>query len=368
MIAVLLLRWTIERELENRAVGKPRRISFFLVDKVALVFQQHAVLDCNLDYPAERFCGTMISDLWTQETWDDAFSKNDIIVCTAEILYKCLHHSYINMSQINLLIFDEAHHTKKKHPYARIIKDFYAEIENTDKAPRILGMTASPVDAQVDLHLAAAELEGLLHSRIVTTANPTDLQNTICKPKTESVTQYSRLLRPWKTDLLWALKPLLGENEVFRKALTYSELATSEMGPWCADRFWTLYLRVEDLPRFEAMTERNFLRFMVEGNEAEVAIGRVREAHKIIELHPLEPVTFENCDQGLVSSKVSKLLHILQEKFRTVDTASRCIVFVQQRMTAMTLVDLLDQPGLAIPGLRAGMLVSQIPTNSPPRH
>ncbi len=47
------------------------------------------------------------------------------VVCTAEILSHCLHQSYLQMEQINLLIFDEAHHAKKDHPYARIIKEFY---------------------------------------------------------------------------------------------------------------------------------------------------------------------------------------------------------------------------------------------------
>lgn len=74
---------------------------------------------------------------------------------TADVLYNCLTHAFIKMTDINLLCFDEAHHAKKNHVYARIIKDFYL-CEPVAKRPRVFGMTASPVDARVDDVVAAA--------------------------------------------------------------------------------------------------------------------------------------------------------------------------------------------------------------------
>lgn len=58
-------------------------------------------------------------DLWDKEVWSKCVKDNMVIVCTAEILKQCLLSSFLKMEQINLLIFDEAHHTKKDHPYAR---------------------------------------------------------------------------------------------------------------------------------------------------------------------------------------------------------------------------------------------------------
>lgn len=84
LIAVLLLRHVFAQELEDRALGQPKRISFFLVDSVQLVFQQHAVLKANLDQPMNMFCGDMGVDLWKKESWDKHFSENMVIVCTAE--------------------------------------------------------------------------------------------------------------------------------------------------------------------------------------------------------------------------------------------------------------------------------------------
>lgn len=86
---------------------------------MTLVFQQFAVLECNLDQKIDRFCGEMNCDLWGKGVWDKHFQENMAIVCTAEILYQCLMHSFVTMAQINLLIIDEAHHAKKNHSYAR---------------------------------------------------------------------------------------------------------------------------------------------------------------------------------------------------------------------------------------------------------
>ena len=111
-------------------------------------------------------------DLWSKETWKKHFAENLVIICTAEILYQCLMHSFISIDQINLLIFDEAHHAKKNHAYARsvdehhcspmyelissrIIKEFYIPETEPTKRPRVFGMTASPVDAREDVVKAA---------------------------------------------------------------------------------------------------------------------------------------------------------------------------------------------------------------------
>ncbi|KAL9599467.1 MAG: hypothetical protein Q9219_003806 [cf. Caloplaca sp. 3 TL-2023] len=144
-----------DQELADRFNGRSRRVAFFLVDSVALVFQQYEVLTSNLDQKIACFCGEMNTDLWAKETWQTHLNENMVIVCTAEILNQCLMHSFIGIDQINLLVFDEAHHAKKNHPYARIIKDFYVPEKNRSKRPKVFGMTASPVDVRSDFTQAA---------------------------------------------------------------------------------------------------------------------------------------------------------------------------------------------------------------------
>ena len=63
-------------------------------------------------------------------------------------------HAFFKMKDINLLCFDEVHHAKKNHVYARIIKTFYLP-EPKETRPKIFGLTASPVDARVDVVSAA---------------------------------------------------------------------------------------------------------------------------------------------------------------------------------------------------------------------
>ena len=38
---------------------------------------------------------------------------------TADVLFNCLTHGLVKMKDINLICFDEAHHAKKNHVYAR---------------------------------------------------------------------------------------------------------------------------------------------------------------------------------------------------------------------------------------------------------
>jgi endoribonuclease Dicer len=167
LIAVLLLRHTIAEELQARLEGKPHRISFFLVPSVPLVFQQFAVLERNLDYDVDRLCGAMNTDKWSKQAWDERFAKSHVIVCTPDVLKGYLSSSFVSMRQINLLIFDEAHHAKKGHAYAQIIKDFYLTDVDEQSRPRIFGMTASPVDAKVDVRQAAGYVSLIMPSTLV---------------------------------------------------------------------------------------------------------------------------------------------------------------------------------------------------------
>jgi endoribonuclease Dicer len=135
LIAVLLLRHVLDKELEDRAANLALRVSFFLVidastcpychtklvqvPSIALVFQQFSVVECNLDHKIARRYGNMDSYGLEKKAWDKHLKNDMVIVCTADILHQCLIHSFVKMEQINLLIFDEAHHAKKNHPYAK---------------------------------------------------------------------------------------------------------------------------------------------------------------------------------------------------------------------------------------------------------
>lgn len=356
LIAALLLRHVIDEELERRANGGDKRIAFFLVDSVALVFQQYAVLKCNLNQKMEQFCGDMGCDLWSKELWEKHLNENMVIVCTAEVLFQCLHHSFITMRQINLLIFDEAHHAKRNHAYARIIKDFYASEPDQSLLPRIFGMTASPVDARTNIKRGAAELEALLHSQIATASDASLLQYTNKKTK-EEVASYDALPPSTDSQLFKKVHQLIRGIKECSKPLTYAVKASSDLGSWIADRVLLISFTGEEVKRLEADIESNFHKQSqvdpLPLSNLESKKERLQSAQQIITAHDF---TSPQLCRSQLSSKVMGLAVHLRGRFERT-TFDKCIVFVRQRYTAKLLADLFASPQIGTPHLRVGSLV-----------
>ncbi|GJP98356.1 ATP-dependent helicase dcl1 [Aspergillus niger] len=350
LIAVLLLKHTLEKELNDRVEGKPHRIAFFLVDSVTLAYQQAAVLRNNLDQSVGHFFGAMGTDLWSKSVWDQHFQKNMVIVCTAEILNQCLLNSYIKMSQINILIFDEAHHTKKDHPYARIIRDSYLE-EVYSKRPRIFGMTASPIDTKGDIVDEATRLEKLLDSRIATTSNMSLLRQVVRRP-VERVWSFNKLEQPFATSLYKHLEDRFGDMACLEGIFRFAWQASSELGRWCSDRAWARALADDVLPKLEGSV-RKTANSETSSNVPESAykeILRITEASEVVKSYAFSsPETF-----GQLSPKVQVLREELARYFGR-QTETKCIVFTQKRYTALILAELFQT--LDIPFLRPGVLI-----------
>ncbi|KAF7560238.1 hypothetical protein G7046_g3900 [Stylonectria norvegica] len=353
LIAALLLRHTLDEELEDRARGKRKKIAFFLVDKVALCFQQHAVLSCNLDHSIAKFYGDVTGMMKTKAFWDAQLDQHMVVVCTAQILLDCLRNGFTKMSQINLIIFDEAHHAKKNHPYARIIKDHYVR-EHGDR-PRILGMTASPVDAQTnDVRAAASELESMLCSEIATVSDNVLANSQARKHQIEIKETYERLECPEdsRTQLCETIANQVYTNPLFRAHLEFATEASSSLGPWCADRYWQLLITQSETARLAARTDRDSTEDFW-SSRREQAIAAVQRVQKIVEAHQFESVSKS---PAILSSKTFTLHNILSNAFSL--GTKRCIVFVEKRYTACILADLFAQPDMKIPGMTVAYMAS----------
>ena len=73
-----------------------------------------------------------------------------MVVCTYQVLLDALESGYVRLSEISLLVFDEAHNCQKAQPSNRIMQGFYHPAKRAGAPlPRILGLTASPVNAKV---------------------------------------------------------------------------------------------------------------------------------------------------------------------------------------------------------------------------
>ncbi|KAH7089014.1 dicer-like protein 1 [Paraphoma chrysanthemicola] len=356
-IATLLLRHVLDEELENRAKGGVNKVAFFLVDSVNLVFQQANVLRCGLDQNVEGICGAMGQSLFHKATWDKLFTNNMVIICTAQVLVECMMHSFIGMGRINLLIFDEAHHAKSNHPYARIMKDYYAHEQDISKRPRIFGMTASPVDVrgQSAEHVreAARELEELLDAKIATTTDRMLASNSISKPD-EQIALYARLRNEFETPLHLKIKARYGDVAPFRKFFIASKRHASELGRWASDMFWSFAFDDERSRKLQNREEFKYNRTKKPNSSVEELdshIQRLKEAATFVQQHDFGLPTLDDDD---TSSKVQQLHHWLNLYYERSDEA-HCIVFVEQRHTARLLKLIFDHIGG--PNLRCDVLV-----------
>ncbi|KAK7188191.1 hypothetical protein DPSP01_001735 [Paraphaeosphaeria sporulosa] len=334
-IATLLLRHILDLELDARNKGQPPKISFFLVNSVNLVFQQSNVLDCGLGgHAVEGISGSMGPSLWNKHTWQKHFDKNMVIVCTAQVLVDCMMHSFINMANINLLIFDEAHHAKSGHPYARLMKDYYFTLSNRSQRPRVFGMTASPVDANTDIKDAAVQLEAMLDCKIATTSDITLSANAINRPE-EEIARYSRLPGGYETKFHQELKVRFGHLAVFGKLFNQSKRFASELGRWASDEYWTFAFTEAESRKREIREEYKFNKTLTNESidKLNTQIAQLREAAEYV----------KNFDNGIptttpedLSSKVL-LLHWYLDQYYHRHGNNRCIVFVEQRQTARLL-------------------------------
>lgn len=69
----------------------------------------------------------------------------DVVVATAQLLVNELRSGHMQITDLDLLIMDECHHTDLCHPYATIMEAYYAARHHDSRArlPQIIGLTAS---------------------------------------------------------------------------------------------------------------------------------------------------------------------------------------------------------------------------------
>ncbi|KAK5045628.1 hypothetical protein LTR84_008997 [Exophiala bonariae] len=134
----------IHAELE-RTFGKQ---IWFTAPSVALVDQQHFVLSHQL--PEAQFkmiVGANSPEHWkSRQIWDQALLNVDVVVCTPQILVDALDSGFVSLTDISLIVVDEAHHCFKNNPLNTMMRNHYHTFSGPKcLLPAILGLTASPV-------------------------------------------------------------------------------------------------------------------------------------------------------------------------------------------------------------------------------
>ena len=195
--------------------------------------------------------------------------------------------------------------------------------------------------------LFASALESLLRAKIVTTRS---LSLDTHSP--EAVVQeweYLRLSNPTETGLHLKLLAC-GEVTASLAQLEQTKAIVEELGPWCADQAISYAFEEERFQRCLSKHENPNWRD-VESEGTSRHFEQLKKAKRIIQSHhfPGPQATLE-----YVSPKVQLLYNKLC-RFYTDNPGTRCLIFVDQRITALLLQDLFHR--LFVPNLRCDIFV-----------
>ena len=90
---------------------------------------------------------------WRNDRWKTEFDDADVLVFTPDVFRYILDRAYVRMKDLNVIVFDEAHHTRGSHAYKVIMSVHYATSPPSER-PKIFGMTASPLFAKENVELS----------------------------------------------------------------------------------------------------------------------------------------------------------------------------------------------------------------------
>jgi dsRNA-specific ribonuclease/ERCC4-related helicase len=319
MISAILIKYVLERTLGDEMVA------VFIVDRIPLVLQQSKYVQKLLGsaFATATFHGDMGIDQWGEQRWAEQMKGKHALFLTAQVFLNALRHDVIHFEKVALLIFDEAHHATKYHPFNSIMREFYfPSLREGMQLPRIFGMSASPVKAKVK---AAAEIESAehcediigvlqrnLHARVVVASKETLPIVDACAPK------------PDEFVLKYAAE--LGSVTVSVGDVGDYGLSDVDRGRDTVDKVREGVLEIcEELGSFF-----------------------VEQLSKSLE-SPIDSMPNSVSRVGSISPKVLALLDLLVHECRRwqslphVDSSFRCIVFVQRRDVAVGLTWLINQ-------------------------
>ncbi|KAH8771438.1 hypothetical protein BGZ57DRAFT_764452 [Hyaloscypha finlandica] len=355
----------ISAELE---ICQASQIIWFLAPTVSLCEQQYKVLSLHLpSVVIKLLLGRDNVDRWSsQHIWDTALSGVRIVVSTHAVLADALSHGFVVMAKLALLIFDEAHHCVRNHPANKIMKGFYhqqgAELGLTSR-PKILGLTASPIvrskpeelriiEANLDSvtktprinrqelnqHVHIPELIEIVYSedclgskarsstlellldRVQDTENQC-LKYKLCllsAEETAGLSKSSLTVRNWSTSA----------QEQLKRFSARSRYIQQELGSWASEYYITATIsRVTSSMHLRQNARLDW--------KDEERIHILNALGKIRVVESLNPPSLQN-----ISNKCDSLCQFLKGAY---SKDFRGLIFVEQRVTAIALCQLLSE-------------------------
>ncbi|XVF44119.1 hypothetical protein PTKIN_Ptkin02bG0094800 [Pterospermum kingtungense] len=360
LIAIMLLRsyaYLIRKPSPFYAV--------FLVPQVVLVKQQADAVEMHTDLNVGKYWGDMEVDFWDGVKWKKEIEKYEVLVMTPKILLDGLRHTFFNLNMIKVLIFDECHHARGRHPYASIMTEFYhRELEaGVSNLPRIFGMTASPIKSKgansVDGYWQKIhELETIMNSKVYTCISESVLAQFVSfstpKFKFYQQTEIPDVLHDRLVEELSVLKV---KHECSLDNLGLEASAAESTRKKMSKIHSALIHCLEELGVWLALKAAEYLS---SGQSDLLMWGKLDVfGEKIVRRYSLDAFhAFETClpsgpdwtiatnvtasvDAGFLTSKVFCLIESLFEYRLLKDI--RCIIFVERVITAVVLQSLFNE-------------------------
>ncbi|CAN0272956.1 unnamed protein product, partial [Ectocarpus sp. 12 AP-2014] len=161
---------------------------------------------------------------------------------TPNALLNLLHrgNEYLSLKDVGVLVFDECHKARKKHPYARVMA-FYLELrKNRGPLPKIFGMTASPTIECVEvLQCKAYVCEDDLIEEFQANADWELLSYEIFTPSQTVVDELESLMRMLFSESMCGFGD---SKEKFVEAVVGPVLFSYQhLGLWCATRHIVMF-------------------------------------------------------------------------------------------------------------------------------
>ncbi|KAJ3069478.1 hypothetical protein HDU98_007453 [Podochytrium sp. JEL0797] len=342
---------------------QPKKI-VFVVPTVSLVTQQADKIRTSTDLRVGEYSSDDSASVshWDTLGWYQQMSTQHVLVFTPQILLNCLRHGFLHLSRnVNLLIFDECHHAWKNHPYCLIMGEFYHTLAEGEERPKVLGMTASPIyqksvsrDGSV---MQLEELKRVLDCRIVTVEDRASLDGYVSKAQ-EYLIEYNspteiihdRCLQQTDTShfspaaTLYAyyvhamMKLQLADpscKESAAKNLGVVKEVEVELGVWCAGRH----------------ARRLFYDLCAQRGKVVVKdLTALESAVEPLTFDPAPPLpTIDTLVHSDITPKLWTLIQIISSRLQnpssstTANTQFRGMIFVEKRVTAKIVCDLLKE-------------------------
>ncbi|KAL3188582.1 hypothetical protein MRX96_022587 [Rhipicephalus microplus] len=335
--------------------------TFFLVPTVPLVVQQQKAIKCQTDLRVGGYVGDMNVDNWNKKRWEKEFVESQVLVMTPDVFKLIIHHGFLKMSRVNLLILDECHRAVKQHTYREVMRCM--DVLEPHERPRVLGLTASVINSKATEHQVERkvhDLEMALHSRVLTVSNQQSMARYGTKP-VEVLVEHQSTGSPSICGIpvptFPSIRPMTSQGQEMERRLRSLIKVLQDMGVWCG------HLAVEVIME-EARRMLDGLDDSCVLREIEVYLEWLDKVRKRCENHIIESNAAQSEEPllAMATPKLKRLLQIL-EAFRPQkrpqdgsDADAReprmslCgIIFVKERIVARILRDWLRELANKIP-------------------